>query len=80
MSGQSCNPAELLEAFAAQYMPNYDRKNKSIHIDDKNDTWEATYYTPSEKLDVNNLTVGGDFPVVVIDKAQCKIIDARFYQ
>jgi hypothetical protein len=80
MSGQSCNPVDVLEAFAKETLPNYDRTNKSVHIDDKGSTWEVTYYTPAEKMDVNNLTVGGGFPIVVIDKANCDVVAARFYQ
>jgi hypothetical protein len=80
MSGQSCDPVELLKNFAKETLPNYDRSSKSVHIEDKGDTWEATYYTPAEKLDVNSLTVGGEFPIVIIDKTKCKVISARFYQ
>ena len=80
MSGQSCNPIDVLEAFAKQALPDYDRTNKSVHIEDKGSTWEATYYTSSEKMDINNLTVGGGFPILVIDKTNCDVIAARFYQ
>jgi hypothetical protein len=80
MSEQTCNPIELLESFANETLPDYDRSNKSVHIEDRGDTWEATYYIPAEKLDLNNLTVGGEFPIVVIDKTECRIVAARFYQ
>jgi hypothetical protein len=80
MSGQSCNPVDVLEAFAEQTLPDYNIANKSVHIEDKGSTWEVTYYTPKEKMDINNLTVGGGFPIVVIDKANCEVVAARFYQ
>jgi hypothetical protein len=80
MSGQSCNPVDVLDAFAKETLPDYDRANKSVHIDDKGSTWKVTYYTPAEKMDLKNLTVGGGFPIVVIDKANCEVVAARFYQ
>jgi hypothetical protein len=80
MSGQSCSPVDVLEADARRVFPWYDRTDKSVNIDDKGSTWEVTYSTPTEKLDLNNLTFGGGFPIVVIDKTHCQVIAARFYQ
>lgn len=80
ISAQSCNPILVLEAFWAEHFRNYSRAEKSIRIDDEGATWEATYFTPPEKRDPNRLHVGGDFPILIIDKASCKLMEAKFYQ
>lgn len=77
---ETCNPSEILENFWAEHFRNYDRTKKSVRIDDKGATWETTYFTPPEKRDPHYLHVGGDFPILVIDKVTCKLIEARFYQ
>jgi hypothetical protein len=78
MSGQPCNPVDILDDFAKNTLPDYNIDNKSINIEDKGSTWEATYYTPAGRMDVNNLIVGGGFPIVVIDKAKCEVVSARY--
>ena len=80
MPTPECNPLLLLEQFRLQWYPTFDVKDKHIDILDAGGTWEVTYFTPFDKLDPNNIVLGSGFPTLIIDKAKCKIVDARVYQ
>ena len=75
-----CSPLAVLEEFRAKAFPDYDVSEKSVRIDDRGATWEATFFTPPEKRDPHRLHVGGDFPFLVIDKATCTATLAKVFQ
>jgi len=83
----NCNPTAILRKVAAelpadfyvQSAPGFDAESWDIRISNKGATWEATYL-PTAALMAKGLWLGGGFPVVIIDKLACKIVNMEFYQ
>jgi hypothetical protein len=84
----NCNPIYLLEqytlryltGFIAEYIPDFDRFNRQIYIVDKGDVWEVSYIEAIDAPPQKGITFGPGFPVLVVSKAECKVVKAKFYQ
>jgi hypothetical protein len=85
----NCNPVYILEqytsqklmGFIAENLPDFDRYKRQIYIVDNGDTWRVTYIPAIDAPPpTGEIIIGGGFPVLVISKAECKVVKVEFYQ
>jgi len=72
--GSDCNQTYLIERYASETFPAFDTTKMDIEIVNDGSAWRATYEYP---LDMGATpSEPSDFPILVIDKATCKITGA----
>ena len=73
--GSDCNQTYLVERYASETFPAFDTTKMEIEIVNDGSAWRATYEYP---LDMSaEPRKSSDFPILVIDKATCKIVSAE---
>jgi hypothetical protein len=84
----NCNPTYILRRYAAflaaqnylQKIPEFDESTWDIRISDLRTKWRATYLLPDKLFDPSKgISFGYEFPILIIEKASCKIVSAGIF-